>query len=314
MHPLRMYPRARMRRHLWAKCLPLMVLIAVDNSASFATSLNLNSIFGSSSSVSIRVVDSAGPIDVTYDFTGTASNGLPTIEIYEKLFQPTPGGTETVLWSDVQIEICVNKGGDGSVVDGINDAIDHINDIIDNFFGFLNNNNTNNNYNSNQYGEPENGEGWENGIDIGIDKFVKNKAGVLFPNYRIVLGTGLGDSFMPSTPGDDLYILSSPMPKEVTYYFENPPGAGADYLQWTSDGVNKPGLNNQQEATFWFGVHVPQSLFTQSTQDGDVWKARFTIRQHAEIPEPTSLVLLGLGVLATSFTCRSRRERTDHGS
>jgi hypothetical protein len=198
----------------------------------------------------------------------------------------------------VEIEIRVTKGDDGSVIDGINGAIDNIKDLINKIFGGGSNNQASNNSSSQEQDE------WD-GIDIGIDKFVKNKAGVLFPNYRIVLGTGLGDSFMPSTPGDDLYILSSPMPKEVTYYFENPPGAGADYLQWTSDGVNKPGLNNQQEATFWFGVHVPKELFTQDPHNQDQWKAKFTIRQHTIVPEPTALTLLGLGALAISFRRRS---------
>lgn len=250
--------------------------------------------------MNIRVVDTAGPIEVDYDFTGTGSNDLPTIEIYEKLRQPTKGGTETNLWSDVEVEIRITNDHDGSVIDGINGAIDNIKDLIKKIFGSSDNNTNKSNT------PPDEQDDWD-GMDVGIDKFVKNKADILIPQYRIVLGTGLGDNFVSSTPGDELYILTSPMPKEVTYYFESPPGAGVDYLQWTSDGVNKPGLNNKQEATFWFGVHVPPVLFTHDSHDDDVWKARFTIRQHTAVPEPTALVLVSLGIITVSGRLRRRQ-------
>lgn len=306
MYSLRVYRCARLRR-LGATSLALLLLLGLDCSQSFATFIDFDFLFGSSSAVSIRVVDTAGPIDVDDDFTGTASNGLPTIEIHEKLFQPNQGGTETVLWSDVEIEICLDKGSDGSVIDKIDDAIDDIKDLIDKFFGSWGNNN--NNQTQQNYG-PEEENDWENGVEIGIDKFVTNKAGILIPAYRIVLGTGIGDDFVPSSPDDDLYFLSDPMPKEVTDYFENPPGANnpfSDYLQWTSDGMNAPGLNNTQRATFWFGVHVPRDLFTTDPRDEDKLKARITLRQHTEVPEPTSLVLLCVGAFATAFPRRNLR-------
>ncbi len=288
-----LYHCARIGHRLLAICLVLVAFSCFDHSSSFATSFDLGSIFGSSSpALEIRVVDTAGPIEVDHAFTGIASNGLPTIEVYEKLRQPPDGnGSETNFWSDVQIEVIKRTGDDHSIIDQIDDIIDHI-------FGFLNKNLGN---------SQSSGEDWEDGIDVGIDKFVKNKTGVLLTQYRIVLGMGIGDNFVPSTPGDDLYIRSSPMPKEVTDLFESPPGAGEDNLQWTSDGVNKPGLNNEQEAVFWFGVHVPRKLFMQDPQDDDVWKAQFTIRQHTAVPEPTVLVLFSLGALTVTCSGRFRR-------
>ena len=300
MSPHCLCHRARIGRRLTTTCFALLLFLCCHHSPSSATTFNFSSIFGSSSSpLNIRVVDSAGPVDVDYDFTGTGSNGLPTIEIYEKLHQPSQGGTETNLWSDVEIEIRVTKGENGSAIDGINGAIDNIKDLINKIFGGGSNNQASNN------SSPQEQDEWD-GIDIGIDKFVKNKAGILIPQYRIVLGTGIGDNFVPSTSGDDLYILADPMPKEVSHYFESPPSLGEDYLQWTSNGGSKPGLNNKQEATFWFGVHVPVALFTQDSHDEDVWKARITIRQHTAVPEPATLVLSLWGIVTASGRLRRR--------
>lgn len=303
---------ARRSLRFWTTCLALGVCHGFAYSPSRATSIDFDSVFGSSSSMSIRVVKSEGPISVTYDYTGTASNDLPTIEIHEELHQPTMGGAERKLWSDVEVEVCLNADSDGSVIDGINGAIDHINDIIDDIFGFLNKSSRNTSASSTST-PPDNGNDWEDGVDIGIDKFVKNKAGVLLSNYSLVLGTGAGMDFARSTPADDLYFLSSPMPKEVTDYFENPPAAGhpdSDYLQWNSNGTSAPGLNNYQESTFWFGVHVPQELFVEDPQHQDQWKAMFTIRQHTNVPEPTSVCLLWAGLLATGFAYRSACRRS----
>ena len=305
------YPCAHVWRRLLATCFALVVLNGLDHSLSFATFFDLGSFFGSDSpSVKIRVVDTAGPIEVEDDFTGTGSNGLPTIKIKEKLRQPTSGGTEVNLWSDVEIEICIDTESDGSPID---DIIDDINDIIDNFFGSWGRTSSQSSYNHNYPDEPEEEEDpWENGVDIGVDKFVKNKAGVLFSNYRMVLGTGVGDGddgFVPSTPSDGLYFLSTPMPKETTDYFQDPPladGPYSDYLHWTSDGVNDTGLNHYQQAAFWFGVHIPREMFVEEENECcDGLTARFTIRQHTGVPEPTSLVLLWVGVLAISLTRRN---------
>jgi hypothetical protein len=302
--------RARVRSQFGSVCLALLVLSGSGASSSFATSINFNSIFGSSASTTIRVVDSAGPIEVDYDFTGTAGNGLPTIEIKEKLRQPAGGGIELELWSDVEIEICIDKGSDGSVIDGIDDAIDDIKDLIDKIFGSWGNRTSTSSSSINQPPEPDEEVEWDF-IDIGVDKFVKNKAGVLFSNYRMVLGTGIGDDFVPSTLSDDLYFLSTPMPKETTDYFLNPPGADgptSDYLQWTSDGGGAPGLNNYQQAVFWFGIHVPREFFVEDSQNPDKLRARLTIRQHAEIPEPAALTLASIGIIAVSGHLRRRRK------
>ncbi len=272
----------------------LFALSSVDSSVSHATSLSHGSY-----SIDIEVIDTAGPIWVEDQFTGTASNGLPTIEIHEKFSQP---GDDSRFWADVELKVTVrtHDGGDNP----IKSIFDEIDDIFDKVFNIFNWGSQGDDWST----SGETPDDWQDNVVIGIDKFVKNRTGVEWRDFRIELGTGIGGEFVPSDASDNLYIVSDPMAKEVTSFYNDPPGQDnpiSDFLQWTTNGVDRFGQTDGDRAGFWFGVHVPYELFEPDPHDSDYWRARFTLRQHTGVPEPATGVLL----LAGSMICLLCRKR-----
>lgn len=255
----------------------------------------------SSTSVYLSVVETAGPIWVDYDHVGYDSYGLPSLEIYER-FKDTD---DEILWADVEVKVTLyHPSHDG----GDNPFKDVWDDIFDKFFR----------------GWPWGPGDGEEEIDpnysfipkdivIGIDKFVKNKTDLRWENFLIQLGTGVGedpedDPFVPSTQDDGLYIVTDPMPKEVTSFYDELQANGnptPDNLFWTTDGMTG-GQDPWDRSIFWFGVNVPAEFFVQDYKDPDYWHAKFTIRQHVNVPEPTAGVL-GLIGLGTGLLGRRRR-------
>ncbi len=288
---------ARILRGVATLGLALFALNLVESSVCHATSLSHGSYV-----IDIQVVNSAGPIRVGDQYTGVANNGLPTIEIYEKFTQP---GNEQRFWADVELQVKVrSRYGDDDHHDG--SFFDDIHDIFDNILNlFPWNNEEEDNWSQGGEGPGD----WQDDVVIGIDKFVKNRTGVDWRGFRIELGTGIGDGFVPSGAQDDLYIVSDPMAKETTSFYDDPPGRnfpGSDYLQWTSDGVSRFGQSDGDRAGFWFGVHIPQDMFEPSSRDHGCWNARFTLRQHTGMPEPTTGVLL---LTATMMSFLSRKTK-----
>ncbi len=114
-----------------------------------------------------------------------------------------------------------------------------------------------------------------------IDKSVQNDSGVDWTSFEMILGTGLGDAFAASTPGDTLAFSEpfSSSPSELTNFF-------ADLLIEEDRLVFSNGiLPAGQSAEFTVYVSVD-----------DLSDNPFTIRQIA-IPEPATLGVLILGLI-----------------
>jgi hypothetical protein len=290
--------------------LALIALHLVNPSICYATTLSHGSY-----SIDIEVIDYAGPVEVSDQYTGVASNGLPTIEIYEKFYQT---GNEQRYWSDVELRVKVrpydNGGGSGDG-SGSDNPITSIFDNIHNIFDDINNV-----FNWGNQGEDDcdsggaDPNGWQEDVVIGIDKFVKNRTDNDWDRFRIVLGTGIGNQFVPSDSLDSLYIVSDPMAKETANFYNEPPQRDfpdSDYLQWNADGNSHTGQGYRDRAGFWFGINVPQEMFVLDPNGCD-FTAQFTLRQHTGtgVPEPTTLVLLMAGTVIGSLrrkTCRKTR-------
>ena len=276
----------------------MFVLDLIDSSVADATSLSHGSY-----AIDIQVVESVGPIRVRDEFTGSANNGLPTIEIHEKFSQP---GNDQRFWADVELKVTV-RAHQGDSDNPITSIFDNIHDIFDDITNIFNWGSQDEDWSS----EGETPGDWQDDVVIGIDKFVKNRTGVQWGAFRIELGTGIGDGFVPSDAEDSLFIVSDPMAKEVTSFYNDPPGRdfpNSDYLQWTSDGVTRFGQDDGDRAGFWFGVHIPEELFEPDPHDSDYWRARFTLRQHTGVPEPASGLLLVVGSVM-GLVLRKRRLR-----
>jgi hypothetical protein len=275
--------------------LALVGLSLVNPSISGATPLA-----NGSYSIEIQVIDHAGPVEVSDQYTGIASNGLPTIEIYETFYQP---GNEPRFWSDVELRVtlCPDDNGSDNPIISMFDDIHNMFDDITNLFNFGNQENGNGS---------EGSEPWQGGLVIGIDKFVRNHTDRDWDHFRIELGTGLGNQFVPSDGLDSLYVVDDPMTKETTAYYNDPPQRdlpNSDYLQWTADGETRFGQSYDDRAGFWFGVNIPEEMFELDPHGGGYLTARFTLRQHTGmVPEPSTLLLLSAG---TMFSLLRRKQR-----
>jgi len=142
---------------------------------------------------------------------------------------------------------------------------------------------------------------------ISIDKDVTNNTDLPWHDFHITLGTGLGDNFVESNETDFLFFKTDPNPpQEKSGQFKllgfDEPNAPDNV--WFK--VNGPdfGPNSLLAANFWLAMNVPDAFFTPA--GADVQMATFTVRQHATIPEPATLAMLGFGLAAVGFVRRRR--------
>jgi hypothetical protein len=142
------------------------------------------------------------------------------------------------------------------------------------------------------------------GAMIAFDKDVVNQTRFRWTDYHMTLGMGLGPNFMPSDPSDGLYFKTDPAPMEKSGAFPNPPmydnPIEPDNLWWlvdaTTPGSVPPGVLPGQIANFWLGIVIPPSKFMIPPTGGPAM-AVITLRQHATIPEPTSVALVGVALV-----------------
>ena len=294
----------------WASCVLGLGITSLTHASTISTS--------SEAAVELAVVGYEGPIGLTYKFEGTDSFGLPSLTINEE-FNTSAGPPP--LWADVEVEVTLEATSDPNSAPeegGIFDSIfDRFRGIFDRF-DFLGGGH-----------DPEVEDTSEpftpHSVVVGLDKVVLNSTDLLWPDFRIELGDGLGSSFVPSTAGDGLYFVSDPAPDEVTDFYDDPPltggGSEADVLHWFTDGSAGPGQGDNEEGIYWFGVQVPAELFVQDPVHTQFWNARFTLRQHVArgIPEPSTLVLMSLASIGgTSSTTKKlttsarKREARQH--
>lgn len=146
---------------------------------------------------------------------------------------------------------------------------------------------------------------------IAIDKDVLNQTPHHWTDFHMTLGRGIGEGpggFVESSETDGLFFKENPAPTEHTGFFKDPPSfdepGAPDRISWFADPNNPdpnavaPGVQPGETPFFWLGITVPAAFFGGPEVNNDPTMALFTLRQHASIPEPTSLLLMAIGALA----------------
>ena len=136
-------------------------------------------------------------------------------------------------------------------------------------------------------------------VMLAIDKDVFNNTDRTWTDFHMTLGMGLGDQFMESDEFDFLFFKPDPPPIEKTGAFPPAPmkmdePVAPDSLWWFA-GENYPGVPPGGVPVFWLGIQIPPEKFMPSPT-GAPGMAVFTLRQHASVPEPTTIVLAGLAL------------------
>jgi hypothetical protein len=212
----------------------------------------------------IEVENTAGPVQINnQSFIPVGHFSLPTLDVEEMNIGTGgfPGGREGVAWWDLEIVVTRNVP---------------------------------------QPGRPN--DAW-----ISIDKDVFNNGPVRWDDFHLTLGTGLGAGFVESPDNDNLFFKLDPPPVEELGAFQNPPlsdfdlrptDTEADNLWWFANPpAGFPGVPPGAAADFWLSFNVPGGLFSDDDGDG-IETARFTLREHATTPEPSTLLgLMTIGSL-----------------
>ena len=142
-------------------------------------------------------------------------------------------------------------------------------------------------------------------VMISIDKDVFNMTRFHWEDFHMTLGYGVGDNFEESGEFDFLFFKDEPPPFSHDGKFMDPPkkddDLAADVLWWDWNPANgNNGAAPGELAKFWLGINVPAGLFENGV-------ARFTLRQHATIPEPAALALASVGLMGLVSAVRRRR-------
>jgi hypothetical protein len=151
----------------------------------------------------------------------------------------------------------------------------------------------------------------DNGSDLLDLKHLRvtNNTGIDWKDFHVTIGqkTAAG-VFVPSPVNSGLFFRNTPAPVNTAnggagdvQAFDAAPEqdtAGAPDQLWWDGG---PGLNNGQTTGFRLRVHLPTDTtpnfaWTQNAAAGTETIA-FSIRQHATVPAPGSMALLGIGGL-----------------
>lgn len=147
---------------------------------------------------------------------------------------------------------------------------------------------------------------------ITLEEMVFNNTNMRWQDYHFTLGSGgFGlQPFVASTLGDFLFFV----PNGATNMggnFVNPPTLDdpltPNNLSWFAGTGVAPGVSTR------FSVAITIGDNFDGTRDGS---ARFTLRQRATVPEPTTLLLLSTGLAAVAMKMRKKlKSRTsDEGT
>jgi hypothetical protein len=147
---------------------------------------------------------------------------------------------------------------------------------------------------------------------VAVDKFVRNFTTFKWYDFHMTIGTGSGLGFVESDEFDGLFFKDTPSPLNEpgilapgVAVFKNPPGFddpnAPDNLWWTVDPAGPGRLMPEQDTSFWLGANLPGNFFDANGM------AEFTIRQHATVPEPSTLAIWLIGFAGTAAVRRRRR-------
>jgi len=121
-----------------------------------------------------------------------------------------------------------------------------------------------------------------------------NNTGQVWSGFEFLLGYGVGDAFTPSGAGDGLDFDTPDADPAPTASLFTVLQHDSDRIEWSGGSVPSIGV-----LTLSFAIDVPDDLAGSNPDQ----LSRFTLRQvpivaTQEAPEPSSLWLLGAGVLA----------------
>lgn len=139
---------------------------------------------------------------------------------------------------------------------------------------------------------------------LAFTESVVNLTGQTWIDYHIRLGFGSGQNFISSNPQDGLTFPIAPAP--TSDKFINLTRTG-DNLSWDQGSVNDNVAFTFTIAIPNFNTSMPEQAITPCPAGQQAPCYTFTLRQTPTVPEPTTFLLVGTGVIGILLFRRRRR-------